>query len=139
MRWFLSALACPLLALAVAIVLQAIPAGARPGQAGEPVNEAPPDVTSFVAGFEALPLMPGLQNVAGSGVVFETPTCRIVESTAAGITTPEAIEIFYAQSLPQLGWERFSETKYRRENEILNLEIVSDADHVVVHFFLSPK
>jgi hypothetical protein len=103
------------------------------------VNEAPPDVTSFVAGFEALPLMPGLQNVAGSSVVFDTPTGRIVESAVAGITTPEEIEIFYAQSLPQLGWERFSETEYRRENEILNLEIVRDADHVVVHFFLSPK
>jgi hypothetical protein len=41
--------------------------------------------------------------------------------------------------LPQLGWERFVETEYRREDEILKLEISSDGDYVVVHFFLSPK
>ena len=129
----------PAMVFAAAIALAAATMGAKPGQAGEGADEE----SSFVAGFEALPLMPGMHNVAGSSVVFDTPTGRIVESAVTGIATPGEIKAFYAQSLPQLGWELFLETEYRREDEVLKLEITTDRDHdgdyVVVHFFLSPK
>ncbi len=154
MRWLsrtssLPIRARPFLALAAAVALAATTMGAGPGRAGESVagepvagdgvTEEPSDVASFVAGFEALPLMPGLHNVAGSSIVFDTPTGRILESAVAGIATPGEIKAFYARSLPQLGWEQFLETEYRREDEALTLEITGDGDDVVVHFFLSPK
>ena len=124
--------------------LPCLPWGARPAQAGEGVaeesaTEPASGAPSFVAGFEGLPLMPGLHNVAGSSIVFDTPTGRIVESAVTGTATPREIKAFYAQSLPQLGWEMFLETEYRREDEVLKLEIAGDGDYVVVHFFLSPK
>ncbi|MBL6934893.1 MAG: hypothetical protein ISR48_05715 [Alphaproteobacteria bacterium] len=132
---------------AAAIALAAAAMGVKPGQAGEGAAEESPEESSgapsFVAGFEALPLMPGLHNVAGSSIVFDTPTGRIVESAVTGAATPGEIKAFYAQSLPQLGWEMFLETEYRREDEVLKLEIATegdnDGDYVVVHFFLSPK
>ncbi|MDP7669180.1 MAG: hypothetical protein QF592_01250 [Alphaproteobacteria bacterium] len=144
MRWLSPVQAFPALILAAAVLFQGFAAGGPAAQAAEQGtvgNTAEPasDVFSFVAGFEALPLMPGMHNVAGSSVVFDTPTGRIIESAIAGITTPDKIKTFYARSLPQLGWERFVETEYRREDEILKLEISSDGDYVVVHFFLSPK
>tara|TARA_B100002003_G_scaffold15953_1_gene13322 strand:- start:242 stop:694 length:453 start_codon:yes stop_codon:yes gene_type:complete len=144
MRWLSPVQAFTALILAAAVLFPGFAAGGPAAQAAEQGtvgNTAEPasDVFSFVAGFEALPLMPGMHNVAGSSVVFDTPTGRIIESAIAGITTPDEIKIFYARSLPQLGWERFVETEYRREDEILKLEISSDGDYVVVHFFLSPK
>ena len=144
MRWFSRTPLLPILALAAAVAFPCLPQGAMPAQAGElapeeSVTEPASDVISFVDGFEALPLMPGMHNVTGSSVVFDTPTGRIVESAIAGITTAAEVRAFYARSLPQLGWERFVETEYRREDEVLKLEIASDADYVVVHFFLSPK
>ena len=106
---------------------------------GEPVTEEPSDGFSFVDGFEALPLMPGMHNVTGSSVVFDTPTDRIIESAIAGSATADEIKTFYARSLPQLGWEPFLETEYRREDEVLKLEIAGDGDNVILYFFLSPK
>jgi len=88
-----------------------------PAQAGEQApeesaTEPASDVISFVDGFEALPLMPGMHNVIGSSVVFDTPTGRIVESAIAGITTAAEVMAFYARSLPQLGWERFRASQF---------------------------
>ena len=60
--------------------------------------------TGFIAEIDDLPLMPGLAEVEGAGVVFDKPSGRIVEAYARGAVTREAVASFYRDTLPQLGW-----------------------------------
>ena len=64
---------------------------------------------SYIAGFEGLPLMPGLTEKTEDRVIFDTPAGRIVEATtwgAVGTVSAQTVRAFYANTLPQLGWHR---------------------------------
>ena len=93
----------------------------------------------YLAGIPDLPLMPGLQEVPDSGLVFDKPEGRIVEAYAAGETTPQAVAAFYDQTLPQLGWRREKPGSYLREGERLSLDVESGAQGVTVLFRLFPQ
>ncbi len=94
---------------------------------------------AFVSGFEDLPLMPGLSQVADAATVFDTPSGRIVEAYANGRVAAEDIAAFYARTLPQLGWQRISAHRYRREGELLDLEIRGGlGGPSSVRFYLAP-
>jgi hypothetical protein len=93
----------------------------------------------FLAACDDLPLPPGLTEVAGSGVSFDTPQGRIVEAYARGALRPEAVLDFYAGTLPQLGWSRESATRYRRESEVLSLDPAAEGRGTLVHFTISPE
>jgi len=100
---------------------------------------------AFIAGTSDLPLMPGLQALAGEGTVFDAPGGRIVEAWAQGSVAREAVLSFYATTLPQLGWARASAELYRREGETLRLEFPPQgprgpggAGALLVRFYLSP-
>jgi hypothetical protein len=96
-------------------------------------------VEPFVFGFEDLPLMEGLTQVAQGSVLFDTPQGRIVQASAIGAVTQDAVLTFYTLTLPQLGWTEVAEATFRREGEILRLEF-SDADHqLMVQFFAEPS
>ncbi len=126
MRLSRPALGTALLFLLIAIAV--VPPG--PAAAGEP---------RFVAGFEDLPLMPGLEQPEEGGVVFDTPAGRIVDVYAQGRVGRDAVLAFYARTLPQLGWNPEGGGVFRREGEVLRLEF-SDGDGVLtVRFSLSPE
>src|SRR5579872_2945578 len=76
-------------------------------------EEAP----GFLAGTEDVPLMPGLSNDPATLVVFDKPQGRIVEVEATGKVTRAAVETFYAESLPPLGWSADGERRWVREGE----------------------
>lgn len=111
-----------------------MPALALGAVGGEPAR--------FVAGLEDLPLMPGLEAMRGTGVRFDTPQGRIVEAYATGPVTRGAIEAFYAETLPQLGWREAGAGVWLRDGEALKLEIVepsgSRGQTPIVRFALSP-
>ena len=92
----------------------------------------------FVTGTEDIPLMTELREDPGGDVVFDTPGGRIVEVFASGSTTRSAVEAFYAATLPQLGWRRIDAVSFRREDELLRLEITEGTAGVTVRFSLSP-
>lgn len=100
----------------------------------------------FVSGFEDLPLMPGLVQIKDAGTVFDTPSGRIIEAYADGQVTPTDVASFYARTLPQLGWRQVSQNRYRREGEVLDLEITpgsgpgggGNAARTKVRFYLAP-
>ncbi len=92
----------------------------------------------FVTGIDGLPLMPGLVESAGEGMVFDAPSGRIVEAYASGAVARERVLEFYASTLPQLGWRRHSETKYSREEEVLRLELSNAGAELRLRFSLSP-
>ena len=93
----------------------------------------------FLSNYEDLPLAPGLGEVPGSGLTFESPSGRIVEAYAAGKVAAAAVLDFYAATLPQLGWTRESDTSYRRDAQVLRLDSKVDGADVVVHFTISPQ
>lgn len=94
----------------------------------------------FVAGFEDLPLMPGLEQGKDSGTVFDTPAGRVIEAYAEGSVMAADVDAFYAKTLPQLGWRQISDRRYRREGEILEITPHrGDRASVGVRFYLSPE
>lgn len=95
------------------------------------------DGARFVSVIDDLPLMAGLDEV-GEGVEFATPQGRIVEATAAGSLSRQAVLDFYAATLPQLGWTRAGETRFVREGETLDLVLSEEAGVLAVRFSLAP-
>ncbi len=93
----------------------------------------------FVGGTEDLPLMAGLSEVAGRGMVFDTPGGRIVEAYARGPVTRDQVLEFYAVTLPQLGWRAVGAAAFRREDEVLKLEFPAPGPNgLLVLFTLAP-
>ena len=93
----------------------------------------------FVSGIADLPLMPGLEEIEESAMVFSKPEGRIVEVMARGAVTREAASAFYDQTLPQLGWRPHRAGDWRRENEILRLDMKDGEYGVVIQFTLTPQ
>jgi hypothetical protein len=92
----------------------------------------------FLPGFDDLPVMPGLAAVDGAGIVFDTPSGRIIEGYAAGKVTKEAVRRFYDETLPQLGWKRVSKNEFRREGEQLKIDFKGGDQALTVRFTLAP-
>jgi hypothetical protein len=97
------------------------------------------DGNGFVAGVEDLPLMPGLRQIEDAGTVFDSAGGRIVEAYAVGQVEQSAVEDFYAESLPQLGWTIVGGSVFSRAGETLKLEFQREAEQLTVHFSLSPE
>jgi hypothetical protein len=93
----------------------------------------------YVAEVEDLPLMPGLAEVEGAGVVFDKPDGRIVEAYAQGEVAREAVLTFYRQALPQLGWRATGAAAFRREGEALSLDFLDGGGALIVRFTLVPQ
>lgn len=93
----------------------------------------------YVAGIPDLPLMPGLEELPDSGLVFDKPGGRIVEAFAEGRMAPQRVIEFYDETLPQLGWQREAPGAYLREGERLKLDVSRDAGQITVHFRLFPQ
>ncbi|WP_193366650.1 hypothetical protein [Pelagibius marinus] len=121
--------------LLAALLALAVLTPAAPLQAQE--KDGPGD--GYVAGIPDLPLMPGLQTLPDSGVVFDKPGGRIVEAFAEGDVAAQAVHGFYDQTLPQLGWRREAAGAYLREGERLKLDLSEEAGRLTVHFRLFPQ
>lgn len=95
---------------------------------------------TFIAGTEDIPLMPGLVEVVGAGLVFDKPDGRIVEAYAEGrgLASVQVLG-FYRQTLPQLGWKPISDLQYQREGEDLRLSISTESNRLVVRFDIAPR
>jgi hypothetical protein len=95
-------------------------------------------VQSYIAEVEDLPLMPGLAEVEGAGVIFDKPDGRIVEAYAQGEVARDAVLAFYRQTLPQLGWRATGAAAFRREGEALSLDFLDGGGALIVRFTLVP-
>jgi hypothetical protein len=97
----------------------------------------------FLSGFEDLPLMDGLTEQTGSGVVFDKPDGRIIERYASGPLSADSVKAFYAETLPQLGWQptpakSAEHLTFEREGETLDIELKSVGSELVVRFSVMP-
>jgi hypothetical protein len=95
---------------------------------------------SFFSVLYDVPVMPGLQEVPGSAVAFDTPAGRIAE-VQARLTGGEGVDAlirFYDLTLHQMGWQKTSPQTYEREGERLTLSMASDTGSGGVVFRLEP-
>ena len=93
----------------------------------------------FLSVIDDLPLMPALTEIAGSAVTFSKPGGRIVEVAATGKTEMARVLVFYARTLPQLGWRSDGAAIWQRDGERLSLAIQANGDALVVQFSLAPQ
>ncbi len=92
----------------------------------------------FLAGFEDVPVMPGITVDDDAAMAFDTPAGRIVEAYAAGPVTQDAVRQFYQTTLPQLGWVRTGELTFQRDGETLTVEVLDAATALTIRFRLAP-
>ena len=93
---------------------------------------------TFLAGFEDVPVMPGIEVDREAVVAFDTPAGRIVEAYASGDVTKKAVQQFYQTALPQLGWARTGILDFSRDGEKLRLELLGEPGSVTIRFELGP-
>lgn len=96
---------------------------------------------AFLSAIEDVPLAPGLTETANGGMVFDSPSGRIVEAAATGEASADQIAKFYAETLPQLGWQESGRLTFRRDNEILRITVEAGrkAAPLTVRFNLAPN
>jgi hypothetical protein len=94
--------------------------------------------TGYSSVIEDLPLMTGMVERPEDTVVFDKPAGRIIEINATAVAMPEAIEKFYDETLPPLGWKTAGPLKFIRENETLKISIEQMEGGSLVHFSLTP-
>ena len=94
---------------------------------------------SFVPGFEDVPLMPGLRVVPESGHFFESTAGRLIEIRASGAVASLAVERFYWETKPALGWRHRKDGSFERTNEVLLIESRRTNGNTTVTFRLFPR
>ena len=95
----------------------------------------------FLSVIDDLPLMPGLREDTHEALSFDTAIGRIAEISASGAVEAGEIFAYYAGTLPQLGWKLETQSRYIREGEVLNIDVVKsseDSGKMMVLFRLSP-
>ena len=81
--------------------------------------------SGFINGFDDLPLMPGMSELGGELMTFDSPTGRIIENLVHGNVESKDVQAFYSQTLPQLGWTQTRPRLFAREDEMLKLEFLA--------------
>ena len=131
--------ASPALRLAAAALAAALAACAAPAPGPGPASTVP--AQGYFAGIDDLPLAPGLVERPGERTSFETVAGRIEARGAAGRASREAVTLFYAQTLPQLGWQPQRDGGFARGGERLGLEFSSppeDAGTLLLRILITP-
>ena len=94
---------------------------------------------SFLAEAEDVPLPPGLEETV-FGAAFAGADGRLVETTAAGETTAEAVRGFYDAAMPPLGWAAIPRSDgpqvFQRGRERLTISLVQEGPRVHVRYRL---
>lgn len=113
-------------------------AGLR-ASSGLPLISAAHAAAGFLSIAEDVPLMPGLAESPDAATVFDKPSGRIAHTEAKGKVAAAAVRKFYADTLPQLGWQNVGPEHYRREMEQLRLSVTGRDGALTVRFELLPN
>lgn len=113
-------------------------AGLR-ASSGLPLISGAQAAAGFLSIAEDVPLMPGLAESPDAATVFDKPSGRIAHTEARGKVSAAAVRKFYADTLPQLGWQSVGPEHYRREMEQLRLSVTGRDGALTVRFELLPN
>lgn len=88
-----------------------------------------------------VPVMPDLVELTDRAVVFDKPAGRIAQATAlaAPAASAGAVQAFYAESLPQFGWQGMGEGVFTREDQKLTISRTREGGRDLVVFRLEPR
>ena len=110
------------------------------GWTGAAVAQPAAEEPRFFAMLPDIPLMPGMDELDESAVVFDKPEGRIVESAAAGAALPGAsVAGFYESTLPQLGWQPARPGVFVRQGEQLLFTVEEKTDYTMIRFMVRPR
>ncbi len=123
---------CPRVLLALALLCLLVPALSI----GQAATQEP---GRYFTEVPDLPLMPGMAEMPDAGVSFDKPEGRIVEVYAQGEGKADEVLRFYRRTLPQLGWEAAGPKRFRREGEVLDLEVETAGNFVTLRCALHPE
>lgn len=101
-----------------------------------PLNAAE---TEFFTALSDVPVAPKTQEMVEHTVSFDKPDGRYVEIHALSDQAPETLEMYYRETLPQLGWYHVKNLQFRKYNEELILTIQSDKEITRLQLRLSPE
>ncbi len=98
------------------------------------------DMPRFFESLGDVPLMPGMDELPDSAVIFDKPGGRIIEATGVGeaIAVP-AVQIFYENTLPQMGWQPVKPGVFVRQSELLTIRAEAKDDYTMVYFMIRPS
>jgi hypothetical protein len=94
--------------------------------------------TDYLSGISDLPLPEGLTEAKDKSTVFDSVVGRIVTAYATGQMSAGSVHDFYESTLPQLGWNETDEGNWRRQNQVLKIDVLGpEAGPVTATFTLS--
>ena len=93
----------------------------------------------FFSTLDDLPLMSGLVEIVGEGMVFDKPEGRVVEAVAAGAVSREAVVAYYEAVLPELGWKRRGSAEFARSGEALRYRLETAGGTTEIRFAIVPN
>ena len=95
-----------------------------------------PAKSAFVEGLEDIPLLDGLAQVDNGSLSFGNEEIRLVESyLTSKVLSFKEVMVFYADTLPQLGWNKKQENNknilFERDGETLEISRESENPLVI--------
>ena len=90
---------------------------------------------SYVPGTEDIPLMVGM-TIESAPILFDKNQGEVLITKASTSFLPKDVRSFYKKTLKNLGWVYVSENKFKREMQVLDIEIGKRSGKTSVNFEL---
>lgn len=90
---------------------------------------------SYVPGTEDIPLMEGMV-IESAPILFDKNQGEVLITRASTPLLPKDILSFYKKTLRNLGWIHVSENKFKREMQVLDIEIGKRREKTTINFEL---
>ena len=98
--------------------------------------------SAFLQEVADMPLPAGFTEDTAAGMAFDKPEGRIIEAVASGRGAVVDVAGFYRNALPELGWTAVGRPEalaWRREGEMLRIDIAATGPTVTVRFHIAPQ
>lgn len=94
----------------------------------------------YVNGTEDLPVYYGFKESADSNISYDSIDGRIVDASFSSDAAQAGdVRKFYETVLPQLGWAKQEYQLYKREGELLRINIIKRDDEVLLKIAIRPS
>ena len=95
---------------------------------------------TFFSVLPDVPVIAGMNEAKDLAVIFDKPQGRFVEVLMAGDVQDTAVRVYYADVLPQMGWNQASTGEYyTRAGERLDIHFDKNTSQTLVHITISPQ
>jgi hypothetical protein len=97
-----------------------------------------PSTGGFVPNLPDVPLPRNFIVDGETSTFFDSPEGRIAEINAQGFATQSEVEDFYTDNMKQFGWQKINNAAYRKENELLLINIEKTKSLTNIKYQLRP-